>query len=95
MDTPGGHGGTKAKVTYAHPRSFSQWDHRLDKDPLILVAFITAIIAVPGFLLVMWQLVYDYFYAAAVSLRLCSKRPLSVQTLQRSSSDFVVRSSKL
>ena len=41
----GGHGGTRAKATYAQPRSFSQWDHRLDKDPLILVAFITAVIS--------------------------------------------------
>ena len=41
----GGSGRGKAKAAYAHPRSFSQWDHRLDKDPLVLVAFITAIIA--------------------------------------------------
>lgn len=40
----GGNGG-RAKAVYAQPRSFSQWDHRLDKDPLVLVAFIAAIVS--------------------------------------------------
>lgn len=41
----GGNGGTTAKAIYARSRSFSQWDHGLDKDPLVLVAFIAAIIS--------------------------------------------------
>lgn len=125
----GGGRGDRPKAVYANPRSFSQWDHSLDKDPLVLVAFIAAIIsgtsptflcvssilqpnanclrslsaeslldipvsaAVPGFLLIMWQLVYDYVYSAAVSLKLCSKRPLTVRS-QLSSSDYMI-SSKL
>lgn len=40
----GGRGNTP-KAVYANPRSFSQWDHSLDKDPLVLVAFIAAIIS--------------------------------------------------
>ncbi|KAL3159198.1 hypothetical protein ABBQ32_011179 [Trebouxia sp. C0010 RCD-2024] len=85
----GGNGG-RAKAVYAQPRSFSQWDHRLDKDPLVLVAFIAAIVSVPGFLLIMWQLVYDYIYAAAISLKLCSKRALHARIVQMRSSDFIV-----
>lgn len=121
----GGGNTGKAKSTYAHSRSFDQWEHALNQDPLILVAFITAVVsgesviglryvniactcaqamaslpsnsahsAVPGFLLVMWPLVYDYLYAAAVSCKICSKQPLSVPTLQRSSSEFFIRSNK-
>lgn len=40
----GGNGG-KAKAVYAQPRSFSEWDHGLEKDPLVLVAFIAAIVS--------------------------------------------------
>lgn len=91
----GGNGGAKAKTVYAQPRSFSQWDHSLDKDPLVLVAFIAAIVSVPGFLLIMWQLVYDYFYAAAVSCKLCTKGALRACPPQRRPSDFIVSSIKL
>ncbi|KAL3151708.1 hypothetical protein ABBQ38_012689 [Trebouxia sp. C0009 RCD-2024] len=89
----GGNGG-KAKAVYAQPRSFSEWDHGLEKDPLVLVAFIAAIVSVPGFLLIMWQLVYDYIYAAAVSFKLCSKRALHGRPVQRRPSDFIVSSYK-
>lgn len=41
----GGGGASKAKSTYAHPRDFSQWDRGLHQDPLVLVAFIMAIIS--------------------------------------------------
>lgn len=41
----GGGRGNTPKAVYANPRSFSQWDHSLDKDPLVLVAFIAAIIS--------------------------------------------------
>ncbi|KAL0040125.1 hypothetical protein WJX79_007714 [Trebouxia sp. C0005] len=89
-----GGGKSKTKATYARSRSFGQWEHGLHQDPLILVAFITAVVSVPGFLFIIWPLVYDYIYAAAVRCRLCSRRPLSVSTLERSSSQFFIRPSK-
>lgn len=91
----GGNGGTRAKAVYAQPRSFGQWDHSLDKDPLVLVAFIAAIVSVPGFLLIMWQLVYDYIYAAAVSCKLCTTRALRARPVQRRPEDFIVSSFKV
>ena len=33
------------KATYAHQRDFSQYVHGLHKDPLVLVAFIAAVIS--------------------------------------------------
>lgn len=40
-----GGGGSRPKATYAPSRSFDQWEHGLHQDPLILVAFITAIVS--------------------------------------------------
>ena len=40
----GGHGKTTT-ATYAHSRDFSQWTRGLHQDPLVLVAFITAVIS--------------------------------------------------
>lgn len=40
-----GGGKSKTKATYARSRSFGQWEHGLHQDPLILVAFITAVVS--------------------------------------------------
>lgn len=40
-----GHGATTAKMTYAHSRDFNQYVHGLHKDPLVLVAFIAAVLS--------------------------------------------------
>ena len=40
-----GGGATKAKSTYAHSRTFGEWEHALHEDPLILVAFIAAVLS--------------------------------------------------
>ena len=51
--------------------------------------------AVPGFLLIMWQLVYDYIYAAAVSCKLCTTRAFCARPVQRRPEDFIVSSIKV
>ena len=50
----GGNRGTTAKVTYAHPRTFGQWAHGLHVDPLVLVAFIAAVVS--GAFWITWSL---------------------------------------